>query len=468
MKYDVVVIGSGIAGLTAGLLLRLNNKKVAIFEKSKKIAPLLSRFMRNNICCDPGFHYAGGLEDKGKLSILFNYMGINVESRPLNPECFDTILINNKVYRLPYGLKRLKSYLSSEFSNSISAVKYFIKILKKVKNENPFTNLKSKGNSIFNNTSLSDFLKDAGAEEELIQLLGTHVYYLSGSEADEIPLYLYTHIMAPLYSNASTLKKGGDSLIDAYKSRLKELEVSIFTDSEITNIISDNSKKIKGIKTKNNEIVECEYCISTIHPELLVNILPKSFVRPVFISRIQQYENTVSPFVVFFDIEEIPDKISNSNYFINSRQVSETKLGFISPGNTSQKKSSFTAIKYCNNELTASFFNNQYKDIKDAETEKIIGCLYSCFPELKGKLNILDTATPKTYQDYTGTIAGSMYGIKQSVKQYAIGSKGGIKGLYLSGQSTTPGIMGSIYSSLFAVMMITDSTHLKKSIMKYC
>ena len=72
----------------------LNNKKVAIFEKSKKIAPLLSRFKRNNIWCDPGFHYAGGLQDKGKLSIIFNYMGIKYESRPLNPECFDTIFIN--------------------------------------------------------------------------------------------------------------------------------------------------------------------------------------------------------------------------------------------------------------------------------------------------------------------------------------------------------------------------------------
>ncbi len=466
MKYDVTIIGSGIAGLTAGLLLALNNKKVAIFEKSKKIAPLLSRFKRNNIWCDPGFHYAGGLQDKGKLSIIFNYMGIKYESRPLNPECFDTIFINNKEYNLPYGLKRLKSYLSSEFPKSRNAVKEFIKNLNKNITEYPFTRFDN--NLILTSSSLSDFLKNAGAEEGLIQLLGTHAYYLSGAEADEIPLYLYTHIMAPLYSNASTLKKGGDSLIDAFKSRLKELDVSIFTDSEITEIISDDSKTIKSIKTKNNEIIECDHCISTIHPGLLVNILPKSFLRPVFLNRIKNYENTVSPLVVFFDIEEIPDLISNSNYFINSKQVSDTKLGFISPGNTLHKKSSFAAINYCFNELTEFFFKNEYKDIKDAETEKLINCFYSTFPELKGKLTILDTATPKTYQDYTGTIAGSMYGVKQSVNQYSVGSKGGIKGLYLSGQSITPGIMGSVYSSLIAVLKIVEPAVLLNSLRKYC
>ena len=33
MKYDVIIVGSGIGGLTAGLRLALNGKKVAVFEK---------------------------------------------------------------------------------------------------------------------------------------------------------------------------------------------------------------------------------------------------------------------------------------------------------------------------------------------------------------------------------------------------------------------------------------------------
>ena len=39
-KYDVIIIGSGMSGLTAGVLLARHGKKVLILEKRKKGAVL--------------------------------------------------------------------------------------------------------------------------------------------------------------------------------------------------------------------------------------------------------------------------------------------------------------------------------------------------------------------------------------------------------------------------------------------
>lgn len=465
MKYDIAVIGSGIAGLTAALLCALNNKKTAVFEKSKKTAPLLSRFKRNNVYCDPGFHYTG--EFRNNLSILFKYMGIEIESCPLNPENFDTILTNGKEYRIPYGYDRLSSYLCSEFPDSKNTVKILLKKIESILLANPFTNFSSNNSNheLLSNMSLKEFLKKAGAENNLINLLGTHSYFFSGVEADEIPLSVYAHIMGSIYSSAYTLPRGGDTFVNVFKKRLKELEVPVYTDTGITKIISNNSKKITGLKTGNNTFIECKNCISTIHPQILINILPKDYVRPVFIKRIKKYKNTASPFVVFLDLDKIPCSLSNSNYLVNDKTISETKLGFLTPGNNIQEKACFTAINYCSKEISNSFFSGDYKNIKKTETNKIINCFENLFPNTAFK--IIETATPKTYEKYTGTINGSIFGIKQSVNQHFTGIKGGLKGLYLAGQNLTPGIMGSIYSSLTAVMQIINPEIIWNGIRKY-
>ena len=73
-KYDHVVIGSGVGGLTTALILGKFGKKVALLEQHSNTAPLIRRFKRNNFWCDPGFHYTGGLQESGPLSILFRYL----------------------------------------------------------------------------------------------------------------------------------------------------------------------------------------------------------------------------------------------------------------------------------------------------------------------------------------------------------------------------------------------------------
>ena len=58
-KYDVIIIGSGISGLTAGVLLAQQGKKVVILEKHFKVGGWTHTFKRNNYEWDVGIHYIG-------------------------------------------------------------------------------------------------------------------------------------------------------------------------------------------------------------------------------------------------------------------------------------------------------------------------------------------------------------------------------------------------------------------------
>ena len=48
MKYDVIIIGSGLGGLQCGYVLSKHGFKVAIFEKHHQFGGCLQVFKRNN------------------------------------------------------------------------------------------------------------------------------------------------------------------------------------------------------------------------------------------------------------------------------------------------------------------------------------------------------------------------------------------------------------------------------------
>lgn len=64
MQY---IVGSGITGMTAALLLAQQGENVTILEASPRPAPLLRGFSRAGMHFDTGVHCVGGLGEHGLL-----------------------------------------------------------------------------------------------------------------------------------------------------------------------------------------------------------------------------------------------------------------------------------------------------------------------------------------------------------------------------------------------------------------
>ena len=61
--YDCIIIGSGMGGLTAALILAKHGKKVLVLEKNHQIGGALQVFSRDKCVFDTGVHYLGGLDE---------------------------------------------------------------------------------------------------------------------------------------------------------------------------------------------------------------------------------------------------------------------------------------------------------------------------------------------------------------------------------------------------------------------
>lgn len=473
LKYDSVIIGSGITGLTAALVLAQNGRRVALIEKSGHIAPLLRRFKRGNVWCDPGFHYSGGLEESGSLSVIFRYLRMreDIRSVPMNKDGYDILFHRGREIPIPCGIDRVKDTLCRYFPKSKKAVCAYIEKVDSLMDSTPFINFNLNYDDFprdtFINESLDKFLDAAGAEEELKELIGLYGRLLYGVSGNEVPFYIHALVMGPFYRSAQTLAHGGDEIVDAFKSRLRQEGVDILCSSPAAGIEVDHDRRLKGIKVAGGDLLECDSCVSTIHPSLLIDILPADSVRPAYISRLKGLENTAASFAVYLEVDDVPEKIAHTNlYRLKTANKASTRDSVLSvmacdPQRYDNKQKGLCILRESpSNKIPRDAYGIKkrtdiYREYKERETEDSVRQMLEFFPEIMGRAKVVDSSTHFTYERYTGTPDGSMYGVKQSVNQIKLSSMTSIRGFYLAGQSILmPGVMGGAVSGFLGASNI--------------
>jgi phytoene dehydrogenase-like protein len=185
----------------------------------------------------------------------------------------------------------------------------------------------------------------------------------------------------------------------------------------------------------------------------------------------------MSSIVLFLDADEYPKEVQKTNYYefdMNRASRSETDYTAymaVEPDAETIGKRSFAVIKPIPiNEFELFFGKNDYNKsekyttLKNQWTENILGQVVERFPILKKSVNVLDTSTPVTYNRYTKSVNGCMYGVKHEIAQRQLGTRSSISNLYLAGQSIQLGVMGSVISGFMAALNIVDGNVLEKDI----
>ncbi|MEJ2055143.1 MAG: hypothetical protein P8X42_14605, partial [Calditrichaceae bacterium] len=214
-----------------------------------------------------------------------------------------------------------------------------------------------------------------------------------------------------------------------------------------------------------------------MHPKLLVDMLKNTSVRPAYINRINKLENTMASVVLFLESDTYPDQVQTTNYYEFDMESSTGNgtdymaLMTVNPEAESSGRRSFTVIKPVEQTLFEPFIKQgypgdyeSYSRVKDQVADKMIEQICSKFPELAGNLRVLDVSTPVTFNRYTRTVDGCMYGVKQCVSYRGLTTRTSVRNLFLAGQSIQMGVMGSVVSGFIAAMQIVDNKRLEKEI----
>jgi all-trans-retinol 13,14-reductase len=292
---------------------------------------------------------------------------------------------------------------------------------------------------------------------------------LYGATAEEVPLFIHVSIMGLFYKSAHTIRGGGDALVKAFKKRLIAEGVDIRLGQAVHTISVNDTRQVTGVVLKNGDKLQADVCISTLHPWTLADILPKDKVRPAFLTRLRGLENSFAPFLTFYKLKDIPEKIRESNYYLFKGNEPQLDIAFMA-ANQQAEFSGGKALTVLSADHSGQFFKRSpqaYQKYKQEQAGMITQKMVSVFPELEGNLELLDAATPETLYKYTRSPQGSIYGIKPTVKQINLGAVSSVRRLYLAGQSVQSGVMGAVISSFKAVNSMMELRDLKERIAQW-
>lgn len=468
----VVIIGSGIGGLTAGIILSKLNFQVTVVERNPLPGGLMRSYIRSGIECPVGVHYMGSLDRGQPLRRLWDYLGVT----PLVPiermgvgGVIDRYIFDEFTFDLPEGIDAYEDNLKRAFPLDHSQITTIMKDLRQPSRSLSSLDMLMSPETAFLSPesfeSMGEYLLRLGCSTRLLSVLAVPST-LIGVPLRECPVFYYHMTLASYLLSSWRLACSGSEMADAFVSRLKSLSGDIITGDGVERILIE-SGRVKGVILQSGRFLEAATVIAAIHPRTVLAMLPIDAVRPVFVERVTQLENTPGIFAVNLAVDaDTHEALPYNIYRFYTREDGSLSHGVFhqllktgQPGTNILSMMTTSGIEEWRKweGTTSGQRGRDYEAAKEEKSHRFIAEAAQLFGHLRG-MKILDSYSPLTIRDRVNSPDGSAYGILRSTKQLmkTVSLKRfSIGGLFLAGQnSLAPGIMGTMMGSFQTVRRV--------------
>lgn len=467
MKYDVIIIGGGLGGLTAGAKLSKEGKHVLLLEQHDRPGGCATTFTRKGYTMEVGLHEMDGLHSADGKTKIFNDLGLfdGVEYLQL-PEFFrfyngrtDLVMPHDK----DQAMEMLKSHFPAE-QEGIDA--YFARLMNArrinvMERDKPDISIGEYLDSIFKN------------EEIKLVLMGNLGYF----HDDPYTLSLrYFSIAESSYFNgrANFIRGGSQVLSNKLVSQIRSFGGHVLLNHKVTSIEVENGsiKNVGFINIQPGDHAEItatadEYIANAALPQIAEMIKSPAgkqlrtelSVHPIGASLLTVYfgfskslkdqgHKHYSTFVFDGSVKSLKDIKRNNASDFSTRSFTFVDYSQIDSGLAEDRKSvgAICCIDYLKDWITLS--KEEYKARKKKAEEALTSRLELLIPGCSVHLEHIETGTAKTVQRYTLNPEGAVYGFAQVPNRQAIKALEAFKNLSLASAwgKFGGGFSGAIFS----------------------
>ncbi|MDR2801878.1 MAG: NAD(P)/FAD-dependent oxidoreductase [Prevotellaceae bacterium] len=490
MKYDVLIIGSGLGGLECGYILARKGYRVCILEQNPQIGGCLQTFRRGGAVFDTGFHYVGGLDEGQFLHTLFRYFNLlDLPWHRLDEEGFAEVVLNNKSYFFASGYTRFVDTLAKDFPHQRAALENYAAFLKQVGDNLPHSfmpgdNHAFSANSLFGRSAWT-FLQETIGDPLLRQALSGASLTMELC-AEKLPLYVFAQINSSFIQSAWRLRGGGSLIAEKLAAGVRQMGGTILTKAKATRFITKDNR-IEAVEYNGEERLECRYVISDAHPAHTLSLFNEpSPLRKSFRNRIDSLPNTYGMFTAHLQLKENTVPYFNRTIYVykepdvwNCHRPQATPAAVLINSRPPHTGESCTAnidiltpmpwdevAQWSGTSI--GHRGEAYRHFKEQKAEACIALAAEKIPKLKQHIEKIYSSTPLTYRDYTGTWNGSAYGVQ---KDYAntmltlLPPQTPVPNLLLTGQNLNlHGVLGVSMTSFFTCARIVGMHELLREL----
>jgi len=474
-KYDILVIGSGMGGLTAAVVLAKHGYKVCVLEKNNQYGGNLQTFVRDKTIFDTGVHYIGGLGEGQNMYQYFKYLDIleGLELQKLDENAYDYITFDNDEIRYPHaqGYDNFVKQLLPFFPDERDALEKYCAEMKRVCHAFPLYNVEKETeyNEEVLNINAKQFLDSITNNEQLkVVLSGSNALYGGNTKT---PFFVHALAVNSYIEGSYRCIKGGSQISKLLVRQLRKYGGDIFKHQEVISCQFDGLE-IKSVTTAKGDVFEAQTFISNVDLWATINFVGKEKFRKAFVNRVQSLKVTPSAFSLYIVFKPNSFPYLNHNYYhFNSPDLiwkgddydkDLWPQGYmISMGvfeKNQQWAESMTVMTYMNFDEMKPWENTKntvankvergddYEAFKQKHCELLLQKIEQKFPNIRDAIQSVHASTPISYRDYIGGLNGNMYGYEKDSEnpmKTFISPKTKVPNLLLTGQSVNMhGILG--------------------------
>lgn len=482
-KYDIIVIGSGLGGLTAGAELASKGKRVLVLEQHFRVGGSATSFKRKDFIYEAGLHMTTAIEEGHGHYDFFSKceLGDKVKFVPV-PEFYHLL---GSDYEFTFGNDTEDNIqrLSNMFPSDTKGIKKYFKSIFTIHDQTMLINEK-KGfkfilalisapilypkvlNSMF--ATVGKFL-DRNIKDERLKsiLLGNMGYY--GDDPYAISMLFYAVAQTGYYRNGGAYIQGGShQLPDAMAESIEKNNGTILTMQEVSKIITEDGKAIgvEYISTRKDAtrsqafapVIIANTAIPNVSNDLLEHkdaaLIKKKYdkfiigpsIMTIYIALDKPLKEMGNSYysLVFYDNENLKIKdfaklnhsdFSTRPFILCDYSQLDSKLAPKGKGYLVLSLMDFLSD-------WENLSESDYKFKKKKAAEALVERVCKRFPEMRDHIERVEVATAKTMKRFLRTPGGTAYGYENSPLQALIfrpGVKSPIPNLYFASAWTLPG-----------------------------
>ena len=427
MKKNIVIIGSGLGGLTAGALLAKNGHKVTLLEQHYLVGGCATTYKRpGGYNCEVGLHQIDGLylnDDKDKI---FRALEVYEHIEFIKAPEFYRVKTDTIDFTMPTGIEASREALKTAFPNEIEGIDKLYREFESMTNSlDTLSTMKWYKFPlailalipIIKNAkkTIADFIDITFKDPRLIEILYANIGYYHDNPHELSYIYFMVAQSSYLRGGGWFVKGGSGRLSEYLASIITTHGGEVITSANVVDIEIQNAlaTSVTYIKQKSEQTIACDMVISNASPFQVYGNLIK---EPQYYDHtIDTKQIAISLVSIYIGFNKNLKSIYGEKAYSLMMRYKDIEIGFvdysqIDSGLTPEDKS-FGAIAM--NGYMSDWENlskEEYEAKKATILEQSLQALESQYPNIRTYIEFAEVATPKTVQHYIKTEGGTAYG----------------------------------------------------------
>jgi len=500
-EFDVIVIGSGMGGMTTAAALSRLDHKVLLLEQAQTIGGLTHAFTRNGFAWDVGLHYCGMFgHDQFGGRILDWLSGGTIEFQSVGT-VYDTLHFPDE-FEISVGrpAESYKMELKERFpDNAIEIDAYFEALLSAEEAAHmvgaeraipePFRSAHHWWNKRqierWCDRTTSEVLGQLISNPKLAAVLSAQ-WGTYGGKPKEASFAFHATVIGHYLEGAGYPVGGSAAIAAGLVPVIEAAGGSARAGTPVSKILLENGKAT-GVSTKAGELIHAPFIVSAIGAgETVKHLLPENIRGQHWAREIATFKPSICHFQVFIGFEGDIARhgaTRSNHWFYESWDTNNAvwtaadgepvPMMFVSfpslkdpahdPGPSNRHTGEIMVWADWSSVAdfaagTAEERPDEWAAFKQNIESIMMGYFAEKFPALAPLVVHRELGTPLATASFTGHEKGGFYGVETTPRRMlseALNARTPVPGLYLSGQDVmSPGIAGALSGGLFSAAAI--------------